>query len=130
MFSSNKSDQKLLLKNPQTLKLWEIISQEINGVTGIDTFKKIIEKVLELLKRKIDDIDGITINDFNKLNSEIIEHMEESGKIYITSRKISNHSPKLIDFCISNGLLQKSNNEIYSYTHQTFIDHFIASNVI
>jgi len=122
--------QQVLLRNPQNLKLWEIISKNGDDISKIDTTRKIIHQLLIIFKRNIDKIDAFTLNDFRTLNNEIIQYIEKTGRLYIPSRIIDNHSPSLRDFCISNGLLQHGNNDTYSYTHQSFLDFFIIKNLI
>lgn len=122
--------QKTLLKNPQNIKLWKSLRLNEDHLPNIDNFYSLIDEVLVQMRRSVELKVKQSDNKFKKLNSYISKYMDEKERFDIPKRKLESFSEIYLEACVSCGLLQYSSQKSYSYTHQSFIDHFVAKTVM
>ncbi|MFH3940232.1 hypothetical protein ACJBLD_09525 [Acinetobacter nosocomialis] len=118
-------EQKNILKIPLWLSIYIELANNLRQApqftNKLGLIKSFIENRFKLLKEQY----TVQIHDSEQLFSKIVDLMNQSGKLSISTHLLPNGSEEIIKSMISTGLLTKQNNEI-SFRHQTIYDYEIG----
>ncbi|HIE0669795.1 TPA: hypothetical protein ACXJNJ_002354 [Acinetobacter nosocomialis] len=118
-------EQKNILKIPLWLSIYIELANNLGQApqfaNKLGLIKSFIENRFKLLKEHY----AVQIQDSEQLFSKIVDLMNQSSKLSVSSHFLPNGSEEIIKSMISTGLLSKQNNEI-SFRHQTIYDYEIG----
>jgi len=121
--------QKKMLSIPQYLKLWAEIEPLGEEQIKFQTSEQLIEAAWNYYRKKMETVKGIYGTEITKLNKALVSYLDENSVISAPKRIIEGFSKKLQKAFFSNGILEENNGRIL-YTHQSFLDFFIAKKTL
>ncbi len=115
-----------LLRTPSTLYIWSQLHKEerCKSITSVD---KMMQQWWQQILQKIDTI-GMPFDSVDSFVTEVADTMNKRGVFSLSKRNYISKN-KIIEALVSNGLLTE-NGERISFTHQSFLDYFLATESI
>lgn len=113
---------KVLLRTPSSLFVWSRLDKraKTNSITSV--YQLMDEWWNQVLENS--EINGFSQHDVQLCKDDIVTKMSENT-VFALPVYLYSDSQKIIDLFVSAGLLIKNENVI-SFTHQSFLDYFIA----
>lgn len=118
-------EQKNILKIPLWLGIYINLANDLGEAPKFTTKLDLIKFFIDDRFTQLTDSHGISTADSEDLFNEIIDLMNHSNKLSISSTQLSNGSSKIKRAMISVGLLSEQNREI-SFRHQAIYDYAIG----
>lgn len=115
-----------LLRTPANLYVWVQLDPEDRN-NNISSVNQLMQKWLDQILR-ICEQSGLNRSDIEQLISDVATKMNSRSKFSLPKRLFFTKE-KEISALISNGLFSE-NTEVISFTHQSFLDYFLASSAI
>lgn len=118
-------EQKNILKIPLWLGIYINLANDLGEAPKFTTKLDLIKFFIDDRFTQLTDNHGISTADSENFFNEIIDLMNHSNKLSISSTQLSNGSSKIKRAMISVGLLSEQNREI-SFRHQAIYDYAIG----
>jgi hypothetical protein len=119
------NEQKNILKIPLWLGIYINLANDLGEAPKFTTKLDLIKFFIDDRFTQLTDSHGISIADSENFFNEIIDLMNHSNKLSISSTQLSNGSSKIKRAMISVGLLSEQNRKI-SFRHQAIYDYAIG----
>jgi len=119
------NEQKNILRIPLWLGIYINLANDLGCAPKFTSKLDLIKGFLDNRFEQLNESYGISTADSENLFNEIIDLMNHSNKLSISSNQLSNGSSKIKRAMISVGLLSEQNREI-SFRHQAIYDYAIG----
>ena len=117
---------KKLLRIPASLYIWSQLLPD-HEQTHISSLRELISKWWDQILQSCIDA-GIDSRDTKNSRDRIVSYMEKTSSLFLSKRLFIDDN-NIIEMFISCGMLHEQDGCI-SFVHQSFLDHFVCSNII
>jgi len=119
---------KMLLLSPSSLYVWTKL-EDIDKANGISSVSELMSVWWSQIQKQCEMAD-LASTDVISCKNKIVASMEKRA-VFTLPASLFIDSQKVIDLFVSNGLLNRNiNTKSISFTHQSFLDYFIVSDII